>query len=64
MATEVKVQRDTKVIFSVDEHVAGRIKDLIGEHVEWHREPWAEELFDALQDNEIDCVVGPLRSFT
>lgn len=57
---DVKIRRSTEVIISLDsEEVAGKLMRLLVEKVDFFSEPWANELYtalDALEVSEADYV--------
>ena len=59
MAT-VKIKRGvTEVLLSLSEHEAGRIMNLIMHHSDFGDEPWANEVYDALEAQGIDEAGRP-----
>jgi hypothetical protein len=58
MAT-VKIARGvTEVLLSLSEREAGRIMSLLMNHVDFGDEPWAREVHEALESQDI-AEVGP-----
>lgn len=50
---EVKVQKDTKVTISMTETEAGKLKTALFNEVDFEKEGWAAELYDALDAHDI-----------
>lgn len=50
----IKLEKQTKVFITLTEEEAGKLKSVLLEHVLWPDERWAEEIYDALDDEGID----------
>lgn len=50
----IKLEKQTKVFITLTEEEAGKLKSVLLEHVLWSDERWAEEIYDALDDEGID----------
>lgn len=50
---EIKVQHDTKVIISLSEQEAGKLKRVLCDRVDFEKEEWAEEIYEALDEQNV-----------
>lgn len=49
----IKLEKQTKVFITLTEEEAGKLKSVLLKHVPWADERWAEEIYDALDDEGI-----------